>query len=104
MLTHPLVELIHADTRMDRHGEGNRRSPCLKQMSVPIILLMLGALLLQLLCSPPYLRRNKIGISCIMLPVPSTTWMEKYATLVTVIFLSNVHEQAMAMQKFFLAL
>jgi hypothetical protein len=39
-----------------------------------------------------------------MLPVPSTTWMEKYATLVTVIFLSNVHEQAMAMQKFFLAL
>jgi hypothetical protein len=65
---------------------------------------MLGALSLQLLCSPPYLRRNKSGLSFIMLPVLSTTWLEKYATLITVIFLSNVHEQAMAMQKFSLAL
>jgi len=62
---------------------------------------MLGALSLQLLCSPPYLRRNKIGLYCIMLPLSSTTWLEKYATLVTVTFLSNVHEQAMATQKIF---
>jgi hypothetical protein len=35
-----------------------------------------------------------------MLPVPSMTWLEIYATLVTVTFLSNAHEQAMAVQKF----
>jgi hypothetical protein len=48
--------------------------------------------------------KYKSRLSCIMLPVPSTTWLEKYATLVTVTFLSNVHEQAMVMQKFSFAL
>jgi hypothetical protein len=38
-----------------------------------------------------------------MLPMPSMTRLEKYANLVTVILLLNVHEQAMTMQKFSLA-